>query len=67
MITTDNKGACTLECDVCGKEAEREFFDLDDTLDYLETFKWGYEQGETLESQHDYVDICPICKERRNA
>lgn len=51
-------GIYTLTCDVCGEEANDDFFDFYDAVDYRRKSGW-----KSRKTKHGWEDVCPECQE----
>lgn len=55
-----NGGTFSLICDVCGEQAEKQFFDFYDAVEYKKDKDNGWISQKTDDG---WQDICPDCKE----
>lgn len=49
-------GFYNLTCDVCGNEADEEFFDFNDAVDYKKREGW-----KSQKVNGEWQDVCPEC------
>jgi len=47
-----------LVCDVCGEEAEEQFFDFFEVVDYKKKYEW-----KSKKRNSEWEDICPECQQ----
>jgi rRNA maturation protein Nop10 len=55
------EGSCgiyTLQCDICGAEANDDFFDFHDAVQHKKDEGWKSRKG-----KHGWEDVCPECQD----
>lgn len=53
-------GQYILYCDICGEEADEDFFDFHDAVDYKKDNNW-----KSQKHKGEWEDVCPECQEAK--